>query len=75
MPCTSHRPVAAVAEAFRCGCAENTLRSFLASSRNYTTVEGREKVLAVVGCTWRSDPPPAVPRSAPHGSGPSPKAS
>ncbi|KAF0926564.1 hypothetical protein E2562_026880 [Oryza meyeriana var. granulata] len=40
--------VATTAVAFRCGRAEDSLRSFLASSRNYSE-EGREKVLAVVG--------------------------
>uniref|UniRef100_A0ACD5TK98 Uncharacterized protein n=1 Tax=Avena sativa TaxID=4498 RepID=A0ACD5TK98_AVESA len=39
-------PVASVA--FRCGRVEDSLRSFLASSRNYSAGD-REKVLAVVG--------------------------
>ena len=34
--------------AFRCGRVEDSLRSFLASSRNYSAGD-REKVLAVVG--------------------------
>ncbi|KAG8067435.1 hypothetical protein GUJ93_ZPchr0005g15252 [Zizania palustris] len=41
-------PPAATSVAFRCGRAEDSLRSFLVSSRNYTAGE-REKVLAVVG--------------------------
>ncbi|KAG8047985.1 hypothetical protein GUJ93_ZPchr0008g14075 [Zizania palustris] len=44
-----HQPSpAATSVAFRCGHAEDSLRSFLASSRNYTAGE-RENVLTVVG--------------------------
>jgi hypothetical protein len=45
-PAPLQPPPASVA--FRCGRVEDSLRSFLASSRNYSAAD-REKVLAVVG--------------------------